>query len=160
MNETERYHIIRSQVLKRLGYPPLSRQIRRYGEMTPEEIVNEISIPVLRASEDCWDYGLIRHVTNLRLIDLYRVRQSYSALSFSLEEYDGEFCDEEARDEYRDLLSSTSSLTMAQREVLLLLCEGHGHEDIGAYLSITPKASRKRLERLRVTLRREMEISQ
>jgi DNA-directed RNA polymerase specialized sigma24 family protein len=160
MNETKRYQIIRSQVLKRLGYPPLNRQVQRYGEMTPEEIVNEVAIPVLKASKDEWDYGLIRHVTNLRLIDLYRVRQAYSAVSFSLMEEDGDGYNEDHKDEYRDLLSSTSSLTMAQREILLLLCEGHGHEDIGTYLSITPKASRKRLERLRVTLKKEMEISQ
>ena len=152
MNQTEVYSIIRKQVLYKLHFPPKSAQLWQYGDMTSEEIIQEVAIDVFKHWEEDWEISLIRFVTNRRVVDMFRRRQRYITMQCDLTDLNMPSYDMEGLDKLLDMRKLWEGLSKKERKLMGMVVEGRSHNEMAERLGSTPSATRDKMYRLRLIL--------
>ena len=159
MEYNHAYKLIRQYTLSLLHYPPLTEQIQRYGDMTAEEIVQEVSLAVFKHWDDTWDDGLIRFVTSRRVIDLYHSRKNYRFLRGEMGEWNEPFHESDGLDDLLDINQRWMLLSDKDRKLVELVVSGKGHKEIASHMDTTIGNSRDRLYQVRLMLAGKKKIS-
>lgn len=135
-----------------LRYPPMKEQLWRYGDMTAEELIQEVATDVYKHWDESWDDALVRFVTSRRLIDIYRKRQKKVWTQCDLEDWNTPLYEMDGLDDLLDMRSRWAKLSDTDRKVISLTVEGCSYQEIGDHLGISRSAAGDRLYRLRLML--------
>ena len=147
------YALIRQYTMSLLRYPPMKEQIRRYGDMTAEEIINEVATDVYKHWDETWDDGLVRFVTSRRLIDLYRKRQTRTCVQLDIAEWNEPLYELSGLDDLIDMSVRWKRLSKKDQKLIELVVQGYGHRQIANMMDTTISNSRDRLYRVRLMLK-------
>lgn len=159
MNYNETYKLVRQYTLHLLGYPPLTEQLKRYGDLTPEEIIQEVAMDVWRHWDEDWDDGLVRFVTSRRLIDLYRRRKAKICDKGEIQPWNEPLYSLEGLDDVLDMAPRWAKLSKRDKKLIQMVVEGYAHREIANALNTTIGNSRDRLYQVRLMLLGEKPIN-